>query len=228
MDQQTSHLSGPSLAQDFRLSEPVLDRLGARVSSAAPFAVTTSGEPVSLQLVGPTPTRIAVVGAPWVATALCLRAAALGADVVVVTSRPAPWEVLAGQIGGPEPFLHTSPADAPPITTGLDGPLLIAFDHVRGHGEASVSRVPWHTSVHILGKADPMAQTLLDSVDVALIGRPELTDLAATVETLRLPESMGGVFAGLRDGDVMAVHRGQAYPVHINLTHVEYGLLSGS
>lgn len=213
------------IARAFALSPAALHQIEARVVSASPVGASTAGAPLALQLVRPVPTRIAVVGATSIATGLCLRAAAFGADVVVVTERGAPWEVLSTKVGGEEPCFRILPADAPPVVTGLDGPLFVAFDHVRGGGESHLSRGPWHTSMHVVAQVDPAMQTLFDAVDLVIIGRLAEADAALAVDVLRLPPSSAGAVTSLREAEAVMVTRRTARLARVHLTEAERQLL---
>ncbi|WP_162873011.1 hypothetical protein [Austwickia chelonae] len=216
---------GRRVMPTFRASDGALKDLQIPLAAMGGFGETTTGSPLTVHLCGPAPTRFAFVGAASLATALCLRAAASGAEVMVATDRPAPWQMLAAQVGGEQPFMTVYPAGALPAVTGAQGALLTVFDHIRGSGEGHISRSPWHTSVHVVSQVEPSAQTLFDAMDLIAIGREGVGDVDLILQTLRLPEAMSSVFLALHDDEVLVATRTVARLVRIRLTDVEWRCL---
>ncbi|SEW43469.1 hypothetical protein SAMN05421595_3051 [Austwickia chelonae] len=212
----------------FRASDAAVAGLRIPLASKGGFGETTVGTPLTVHLCGPTPTRLAFVGTDSLATALCLRAAATGAEVLVSTDRPVPWQVLSDQVGGRQPFATVFPAGALPAITGTQGALVTVFDHVRGNGEAHISRSPWHTSVHVVGQAEPSAQSLFDAMDLIAVGPSGAVDVESTLQTLRLPEAMSAAFQALRDDEVFVATRTVARLVRVRLTDVEWRCLGAA
>ena len=117
------------------------DRLGLPVAGAGVvLGCAPDGAPVQLDVLGPDPQGLVLVGGTYLARQLALRSAAAGLRVVVLTSRPSEWEsvlratrVTDGpadgarvQVRGPHPGpLPTPEVDHPQLViAGVDvGPL---------------------------------------------------------------------------------------------------------
>jgi type VII secretion protein EccE len=77
------------------------------------MGVNRSGEPTTIGLFRPEPTRVALFGGARYAQLMALRALALGAQVVVQTGRPHAWEPFARGVSGSGDALTVAPANRP-------------------------------------------------------------------------------------------------------------------
>jgi hypothetical protein len=211
----------PSFAADPRR----LGVLATGLTEGAPLGTTRDGRAATLALVGPAPVRIAVVGQAWLASLLAVRAAVLGASVIVVTERPAPWHLLLRAAGG-QPFATVvapgTPAGAAPpsITT----PVLTLHDGGAG-AEAALARAPWQTSVHLLFRVGGQPTAVLDAADVVLVPAVPAEEVPAVAQALRLPEAIAAQLPGLGPVEVLAASRNRTAVVTVQATPSELALL---
>lgn len=199
--------------------------LATELAEGAPLGTTRDGRAATLALVGPAPVRIAVVGQAWLASLLAVRAAVLGASVVVVTERPAPWHLLLRAAGG-QPFATVVPPGGasggplPSITT----PVLTLHDGGSG-ADAALARAPWQTSVHLLFRVGGQPTAVLDAADVVLVPAVPAEETAAVAQALRLPESIAAQLPGLGPVEVLAASRNRTAVVTVQATPSELALL---
>ena len=203
-----------------------MDVLAAGLGEGVPLGTTRDGVSSTLTLLRPAPVRVAVLGQAWLASLLALRAAVLGAAVVVVTERPAPWHVLVRAAGGSTPFATVVPpgptldAPAPTIAT----PVLTLHDGGAG-AEAALARAPWQTSVHLLFRAGGQPAAVLDAADLVLVPQVPDDEVDAVAEALRLPPSLAAHLPGLGPAEVLAATRRRTAVVTVQATPTELSIL---
>lgn len=200
--------------------------LGSRLGGGVALGVTRSGKPASVALLQPVPVRIAVVGQAWVASLLALRAACLGATVVVVTDRPAPWTILTRSVGGDAPFATVvAPESATLPPASVVDPVFVLHDGSASGSEAALARAPWQTSVHLLFRLATQPTSMLDTTDLILLPQPAAEELDATLELLRLPPAISTQIARMGETEFLAVTRSRAQFVTVQATPTEIALL---
>lgn len=201
--------------------------LSARIGEGVLLGATRAGKPVSLSLIRPAPVRIVVVGQGWVASLLALRAAALGATTVIVTSRPAPWTVLVRVVGGTIPFASVVGPDGLSLPTPtVAEPLFVLQDGSTGSTDPGIARSAWHTSVHLLYRLTPAASSLVDTADLILVPRPSEQDLSTTLDFLRLPPGIAAQMARMAPQELLAVTRSKATFLTVQPTASETAVLT--
>jgi type VII secretion protein EccE len=148
------------------------------------------GQPVTLRLLRPEPTRAVLVGGGRAAATLVLRALALGAHVVVQTGRPESWDHLLRGVAGPADAVALVPPGAPfrPQPGTATAPQLVVLDVGPVSGEP-VPAAPWRTIL--------LVRDDVSTVDVDALGRADVVLL----QPLRPAEAelVGGAL-GLGDG----------------------------
>ena len=190
------------------------------------LGTTRSKRPVNITLLRPEASQIVVVGRPWLATMLALRAAVLGANVVIVSDRPAPWNQLVHSAGGRLPVATVvRPGDSigPPATVAA--PVLVLYDGQFTGPEPG--RSPWQTALHLVLRLNPQVSGLLDSSDLVLVAPPEASEAEATLDLLRLPASVLATFERMTANEFLAITRARALLVSIEPTPTESALISG-
>ena len=199
--------------------------LATGLGEGAPLGTTRDGRPATLGLVGPSPVRIAVVGQAWLASLLAVRASVLGAAVVVVTERPAPWHLLLRAAGG-VPFATVVPpgaaAGGPPASIAT--PVLTLHDG-GASAEAALARAPWQTSVHLIFRLGGQPTAILDAADVVLVPAVPADEVAAVGQALRLPEPVAAQLPGLGPVEVLVASRHRTAIVTVQATPGELTLL---
>jgi ESX secretion system protein EccE len=138
------------------------------------------GAPVTLRLFRPEPTRLVLIGGVRAAQLLALRAMALGAQVVVQTSRPYAWEPFARGVSAPGETIALIPAGrqvALPPGTPMR-PLLLVVDvgPVGADGGAG-----WQATMVVRDELAPVDVDALSRADLVLLQplRPDEAALAA-------------------------------------------------
>ncbi len=148
------------------------------------------GQPVTVRLLRPEPTRAVLVGGGRAAATVVVRALALGTHVVVQTGRPESWDHLLRGVAGPADAVALAPPGAPfglPPASAT-APQLVVLD-VGPVAADPVPAGPWRTT--LLVRED------VSTVDLEALARADLVLL----QPLRPEEAelVGGVL-GLGDG----------------------------
>jgi hypothetical protein len=207
------------VAEQFRV-------LDATPGAALPLGTTRTDRPANITLLRAEPSQLVVVGAPWVASLLLLRAAVLGATAVIVTDRPAPWAQLVRRVGGVQPFAAVVPPDVGAWpTASAAAPLFVLYDGASG--ENQLARAPWSTAAHLVPRLTPALGSLLDAADLVLVPRPAPDEADTAIELLRLPPAIMAQFERMTPTELLTVTRHRALFVTITPTAAESSLLSG-
>jgi len=131
------------------------------------IGATPEGFGVAVPMFGPEVRRVEIVGSLWLAQQTTLRAMAVGARVIVHSTRPQDWAHLADQIGMPEALSVSHTSGSAQHTAAAT---MIVYD-----GVASVGQVSEATVVHIHAPDSEVSSAILDA-DVVLIGSAEHSD----------------------------------------------------
>ncbi|WP_194290029.1 type VII secretion protein EccE [Nocardia macrotermitis] len=130
------------------------------------IGATEDGFGVAVPLFGPGVRRVDIVGGLLLAQQATVRAMALGARVVVHSSRPEGWAPLAAQVGRPEVLSVSYPGGGAQHTAAAT---LIVYDGISSAGQLSEATV---VHVRAAGDTDETAA----GVDVALIAATDGSD----------------------------------------------------
>jgi hypothetical protein len=146
--------------------------------------------------------RLALLGGVWAARILVFRCLALGARVVVHTSRRADWHGMGRWAVGREDRLtvlgNTQPVMVAATATS---PVLTVHDYPA---PSPASPAPWRAELTVLGRLDATGFAALEQADLVLAQR--LTaDEARTAQTVRrYPDSTVDMLQRLGD-DMLAI-----------------------
>lgn len=223
--------TGPEVVPTFVAAPAMLDALGPPVRPAGVvLGADPYGEPVSVALLRPTPTRVVVLGGVGLALQVTLRAVATGARVVVVTGRPSAWEPVLGAVGAGDPDDPVVVIRQDPETSAhgrSDAPLLVVHD--RGAtARAPVARGPWQTTLVVLPSLVPAVADLADDADLVLLARmpPHEAELAGRL--WRLPASMSEQLRTLSDRSIVVLGRNLWRRVDLVTTPREAAILGSA
>ncbi|GAA2625163.1 hypothetical protein GCM10010399_65740 [Dactylosporangium fulvum] len=151
------------------------------------------GEPVVVRLFRAEPTRAALIGGLRCAELLVLRALAVGAQVIVQSTRPHAWEPFLRGLGSGEP-VTLAPAGRitePPAPTSTRPQLLIVdVGPVSGRGAPVVERA-WRATLLVRDELTPADGDLLARVDLALLQPLSPPEATLAARALGLGESAG-------------------------------------
>ncbi|MFF5035512.1 type VII secretion protein EccE [Nocardia salmonicida] len=130
----------------------------AAAGSGQVIGATREGLGVAVPLFGPDIRRVEIVGSRRLAMLMVLRAVAVGAQVIVHSSRPADWAYLVDAVGTPTALAVSSPGSAQHTAAAT----MIVYDGVASTGQVSEA-----TAVHV--RAAIEAPSALLGADVVLI-----------------------------------------------------------
>jgi hypothetical protein len=189
------------------------------------------GEPLTISVLRPTPTRIVCVGGLYLARQVALRAMATGAWVVVATARPAAWQVLqnaagTGPNGAPVPLVQIrrlSPVELPRASE--DGPLLVVHDGGPVPQELFPPRSPWQTTLYVLPYLHPQASSTANMADLVLLQRMPIGQAQLAARIWRLPPHLIRQLTTLQDDQVVALGRNLWRPIRLVTTPLEKKIL---
>jgi hypothetical protein len=181
------------------------------------------GAPVTLRLFRPEPTRLVLIGGVRAAQLLALRAMALGARVVVQTSRPYAWEPFVRGVSTPGETIALIPAGrqvALPPGTQMH-PLLLMVD-VGPVG--SDSGAGWQATLVVRDELAPADVDTLSRADLVVLQplRPDEAALAAG--TLGLGEAQEWL-TRIREDMVGVVNRRAVRWAMLSATPIERQLV---
>ncbi|SDJ43746.1 hypothetical protein SAMN05444157_3359 [Frankineae bacterium MT45] len=200
--------------------------LNGGVGQGVPLGVSRTGRAVRAQLLAPVPTRIVVVGDAQLASILTIRAAVLGATVVIATERPAPWNLLVQTVAGEQPFATVTRPDSLSLPAAtIAAPLLVLHDSSAVASESVLARSAWQTSLHLVFRLNAQLSSLLESSDLTLLPRPPADEVAATLELLRLPPALATGLERMTENEYLAITRNRAQFVRIEPTATEQSIL---
>jgi hypothetical protein len=221
-----------AVAPEFLVTPGLLDAVspsgdrGGMVLGCGP-----SNEPLSVSVLRVAPTRLVLVGGLYLARQVALRAMATGAWVVIVTGRPAAWQLLTraageGPDGRPAPLVQIrglAPVELPRASE--DAPLLVVHDGGAVPQELFPPRSPWQTTLYVLPYLHPQAEGTAINADLVLLQRlpPEQAQLAEQIWQLSPP--MATQLSGLTDDGVVALGPNLWLPLRLVTTPAEREIL---
>ncbi|MEI4270333.1 hypothetical protein TEK04_01235 [Klenkia sp. LSe6-5] len=185
-----------------------------------------AGEPVHLDLFRPEPLAVVLVAPVGLALVLALRSLAVGAEVVVETSRPAGWSA-AGSLATSRSssFVVTERAGTQPAGT-LPVPRLLVVDGESGAADAH--RVgAWSAQVTVAETAGRWNTAGLGSADLVVVQGLPLSQAAVVGRALGLADGEA-VLGGRADDVVTLVGRGEVRHAQVRPTSVERWLLGAA
>jgi hypothetical protein len=221
-----------AVAPEFLVAPDVLDAVspsgdrGGMVLGSGP-----KGEPFSVAVLRPLPTRIALVGGLYLARQVALRAMATGAWVVIATGRPGAWQVLPraageGPDGKPSPLVQVRrlvPVELPRASE--DAPLLVVHDGTAVPQELFPPRSPWQTTLYVLPYLHPQAGATANNADLVLLQRLPVGQAQLAGRIWRLPPPLVNQLSGLGDDQVVALGANLWLPLRLVTTPKERDIL---
>jgi hypothetical protein len=222
----------PTVTPEFLVSPGLLDAVspagdrGGMVLGCGPH-----NEPLSMSVLRPQPTRLVLVGGLYLAHQVALRAMGIGAWVVVVTGRPAAWQLLVDAAGErPEdyhaPLVQIRPLEPfeLPRASG-DAPLLVVHDGGAVPQELFPPRSPWHTTLYALPYLHEQAEITAVNADLVLLQRLPAAQAQLAAEMWQLPAPMATQLTALPDEGVVALGPNLWLPLRLSTTPAERDIL---
>jgi hypothetical protein len=200
--------------------------LAPGLASAAPRSGSHLGigqaGPVTLRLFRQAPTRLAVVGAVEAAELLAIRAASVGATIVVMTRRDSMW----GPAVGHSPDGHVV-APGPGATQSVTGQAVIVDDRPeepRGTGEVG----DWQCRLDVRTPRTGSDLASLGNADAVLVGRMDAELAAAVPSIFAVAPAHPAHLTSLAEGVIAVLRRGALDYVTLDPTPSEAALLRSS
>lgn len=223
-----------ALTTEITVCAEFLDAVGPPVDGdGIVLGAGPGGEPVSVGLLRPQPTRLIVVGGLYLARQVALRALASGARLVVGTGRPAAWQPLARAAhqgpdhpAGPEGLVQVrglTPMELPPASP--DMPLLVVHDDGAVPRELFPPRSPWHTTLDLLPHLDPQIVDPANDADLVLLRRLPVGQAELAARIWRLSPPMTSELSSLRDDGVVVLGTNLWIPLRLVTTPREQQIL---
>jgi len=219
---------------------PALQRLAA---STGPTGVILGrdhgGALAPVRLLRAEPTRVAVVGGPWLAHLLVFRCLAVGAFAGITTTSPARWMRLAELAGVSDRVSITTvagssqvsaagppPSAEPPVARGSLQPVLLVTDTGVGGGSFERSALPsWHTQVTVLPTLTAANSVSVSDAHVVLLQRLRPEEASICVAALRLTAPTEHKLQQLHDEMLAVVISGIERYLWFATTSVEHEIL---
>jgi hypothetical protein len=177
------------------------------------------GEPVSIQLFRPQPTRVLAVGGLPFVQLLCFRALAVGARIGIQSAYPARWSMLARQ--GIE--LERARGVR---TAGLPARLsLTIVDGTATTPPLPVAADVWPTLLTVRPEFTAADADTLRQADLVLLQPLPPAQAARVAAALRLPPEDAGCFTDLQPDLVVVVSGNALHCVRLRPTLVERQLI---
>lgn len=227
-----SRLGVRAVAPEFLVTPDLLDAVspsgdrGGMVLGSGP-----QGEPLSISVLRPEPTRLVLVGGLYLARQVALRAMATGAWVVVGTGREAAWQQLtkaagAGPNGRPAPLVQVrrlTPIELPRASE--DAPLLVVHDGGAVPQELFPPRTSWQTTMYVLPYLHPQAANTANNADLVLLQRLPVGQAQLAARIWRLAPHMVSQLTALKDDGVVALGPNLWLPLQLVTTPKEQVIL---
>lgn len=226
------NLSGSEVAPTFMVTPESLDVISAPGRHGGVLlGMDQHKQPLTVSILRPTPTRVAMIGGLYLARQVAMRALATGAWIVIATGRPAAWQSLVraagpGPDGRPSPLVHVrrlSPVELPPASE--DRPMLMIHDGGAAPQEMFPPRTPWQTTAYVLPYLHPQASLTANQADLVLIQRltPPHAHLAGQI--WHLPPQLAQQLTMLPDNQVIALGKNLWVPITLVSNQREIQLL---
>lgn len=184
--------------------------------------------PVPVRLFDGEPTRVAVVGDPYVVRVLAFRAIAMGARIRIVTARPEIWQSLSDALGPDRRMMMLVRPGTPPATAGsLARPVLTILDAGSLRYDTRRASAAWGTVLTLVPAVSDSAMMVLRTAHLTLLQRCDHPQARRACAVLGLDPALAPKLVYAPDDGMALVADGDATFVRLSTTQIERGLLSG-
>lgn len=177
-------------------------------------------QPVIVQLFGNRPTHVGVFAAAYVAKLLAFRALAVGAQVAVLTPRPAVWQSLI-QVAPAQWAATFPPAVSTPPGGTAGRPTLVMEDAGMSELHLRTDLGAWQTQVVVRPFVTPQMTGQLRSLDAVLLQRTQPEAVGPIQATFGLAEQTAQWLPRMPDDTVALIGSGQLRFVNLVPTLAE-------
>ncbi len=188
------------------------------------IGVNRHQEPLAFRLFRPEATRIVVIGGVPITQIVAIRSMALGAHVLVQTTRPWAWEAFSRGLGPGAPLTVMAPG---PVTVPPGHPLHPLLTIVDA-GPVAADRspgTPWHSTLVLRDDLSPVDVDVLGRADLALLQPLHPAEAAVAVSVLGLSRDQESWLARAQPGMVGVVHRRSVRWAALQQTQFEQQLI---
>ncbi len=188
------------------------------------IGVNRHQEPLAFRLFRPEATRVVVIGGVPIAQIVAIRSMALGAHVLVQTTRPWAWEAFSRGLGPGAPLTVMAPG---PVTVPPGHPLHPLLTVVDA-GPVAADRspgTPWHSTLVLRDDLSPVDVDVLGRADLALLQPLHPAEAAVAVSVLGLSRDQESWLARAQPGMVGVVHRRSVRWAALQQTQFEQQLI---
>jgi hypothetical protein len=195
---------GTQTGADSRRTRPLPRlRIGSHLASDAALSLMNLSTPgtglvlgrdsdkssVMLRLFRPEPTRVTLVGGPWVCQLLMLRALALGARIAILTTAPEWWEGFGEWATGSKDRVVVLPVDRTVNASGSSqAPVLMLYDAGLLGPSVQPSLGPWQTQLTVLRQLTAYGQPAVQESNLVVTQRLTVAEAEVANAALRLGE----------------------------------------
>lgn len=184
--------------------------------------------PVPVRLFDGEPTRVAVVGEPFVVRVLAFRAVAMGARIRIVTARPEVWHTLSDALGVDRRLVLLVRPGTPPAAAGsLARPVLTILDSGSLRADNRRAASAWGTVLTLLPAVSDSAMIVLRTAHLTLLTRCDHPQARRACAVLGLDPGLAPKLVYAPDDGIALVADGEAVFLRLSPTQIERGLLSG-
>ncbi|MGA8118192.1 MAG: hypothetical protein WCA46_31560, partial [Actinocatenispora sp.] len=167
-------------------------------------------KPVIVRFFRPEPTRATSVGGIWLARLVAFRALALGARIVLFTSRPAAWERFGRWATGRDDRVAVMPQERPvAVEASAAVPALLIYDVGLLGASARPVLGPWQTQLTVLNQLTAYGFPAVQESNLVAMQRLSGDEAFAAASVLRLTGETPQLLQVLRD-DMIALIGGGA------------------
>ncbi|MGA8114251.1 MAG: hypothetical protein WCA46_11360, partial [Actinocatenispora sp.] len=189
----------------------------------------TTEKTVVLQLFRPEVTRVALVGGLWPTRLMVFRSLALGARVVVFTTRPAAWDGFGRMATGRDDRLAVLSTERPVIVAASPAsPALHVYDLGPNGPSSPPALGPWNAQLTVLPNLTAFGFNAIQAAHATLLRRLSPAEAAAAVGVLGLTGSAPTLVQQVRDDMMTLVGPGTVRYTYLRPTGVETKLFGAS
>lgn len=206
-------------------------RTGAVAGLTSPYGgsglmigVNRHQEPLTFRIFRPEATRMVVIGGVPIAQTVAVRAMALGAHVLVQTTRPWAWEAFTRGLGSGAALTVMAPG---PVTVPPGHPLHPLLTIVDA-GPVAADRspgTPWHSTLVLRDDLSPVDVDVLGRADLALLQPLQPAEAAVAVSVLGLSRDQESWLARAQPGMIGVIHRRSVRWAALSQTQYEQQLI---
>jgi type VII secretion protein EccE len=188
------------------------------------IGVNRNQEPVAFRIFRPEATRVVLIGGVPVAQVVAVRAMALGAHILVQTTRPWAWEAFSRGLGSGAALTVMAPG---PVTVPPGQPLHPLLTIVDA-GPVAADRSPgspWHSTLVLRDDLSPVDIDVLGRADLALLQPLHPAEAAVAVSVLGLSRDQEAWLSRAQPGMVGVVHKRSVRWAAMSQTQYEQQLI---